>query len=299
MTPTEIAERTGVSARTAYRDLKALQDELELPIWEESGRYGALPGAFLPPLPLTLLEAVTLFLSARLMARFSDRRNEHTIRAYGSLAAVLPAPIAQHIYSTVASIDQRRQDPDYTAVFDAVVKGWADHRKVAVRYAHPSEDGGTVTSERLLAPYFIEPHPSGHTLYILAHDSESGAVRTFRLERIQRAQLTDEDFDVPERFDAEHRLRDSWVITDEPPIEVRLLFHDPTAAERARENRWHMSQREIYREDGKLELRFRVAGLLEILSWILGWGPAVEVLAPRELRAQLARLTSEMASRYR
>ena len=48
--PEEIARRTGMSKRTVYRDLRALESELRLPVWSEGGRWGVQPGAFLPPL---------------------------------------------------------------------------------------------------------------------------------------------------------------------------------------------------------------------------------------------------------
>ena len=110
--------------------------------------------------------------------------------------------------------------------------------------------------------------------------------------------MTDEPFEIPHDFDGQKRLRDSWIVTDEEPVEVRLLFHDGPAARRARESRWHGSQQEIQRQDGKLELRFTVAGLLEILSWVLGWGDAVEILQPAELRSQVASIARNMAARY-
>jgi predicted DNA-binding transcriptional regulator YafY len=293
LTAKQVAERVGVNVRTAYRDLRAIEEELGLPVWEDAGRFGALPGAFLPPLNLTLTEAVSLYLSARLMARFSDRRDDGVIRGFGSLAAVLPAPIAQHIYSTVAAIGERPADERYRRVFDALVRGWAEGKRVRIRYAHGGEE-----SERTLAPYFIEPHPAGHSCYVLGWDSQSGGLRTFKIERIQAAELTDEPFEAPAGFDGLQRLRDSWIVTDEEPVEVRLLFHDPSAAERARENRWHTSQRAIERPDGKLELRFTVAGLLEIASWVLGWGDAVEVLGPEALRERVAGTARNMAARY-
>ena len=298
LTAKQVAERVGVNVRTAYRDLRALGEELGLPVWEDNGKFGALPGAFLPPLKLTLSEAVTLYLSARLMARFSDRRDDHVIRGFGSLAAVLPEPIAQHIYSTVAAMSGQRTDERYGRVFDTLVRGWAEGKRVLITYAHSDAQGQRQQSERTLAPYFIEPHPAGHSCYVLGLDSQSRQLRTFKIERIQAARLTEESFDVPEEFDGQKRLRDSWIVTDEEPVEVRLLFHDALAAERARENRWHTSQQAVPREDGKLELRFRIAGLLEILSWVLGWGDAVEVLQPAELREQVASIARSMASRY-
>lgn len=298
LTAKQVAERTGVNVRTAYRDLRALEEELALPVWEESGRFGALPGSFLPPLNLTLSEAVSLYLSARLMARFSDRRDDNVVRGFGSLAAVLPAPIAQHIYSTVAAIGERPADERYSRVFDALVRGWAEGKRVRIRYAHGDAAGRRQESERTLAPYFIEPHPAGHSCYVLGWDSQSGGLRTFKIERIQAAEVTDEQFEVPDDFDGPQRLRDSWIVTDEVPVEVRLLFHDASAAERARENRWHTSQRAVERPDGKLELRFTVAGLLEIASWVLGWGDTIEVLGPETLRERVAAIARNMAARY-
>jgi len=35
-------------------------------------------------------------------------------------------------------------------------------------------------------------------------------VRTFRIERVQQAELTDEHFTIPADFDAADRLRDAW-----------------------------------------------------------------------------------------
>ena len=104
---------------------------------------------------------------------------------------------------------------------------------------------------------------SGHALYLIAHDSYSGAVRTFKVERIKAAELTDERFEGPADFDASRRFRHAWGVVGEEPVEVRILFHDSAAAARARETRWHPSQQEIERPDGTLEVAFMVGGTLE------------------------------------
>src|SRR5919201_1098591 len=77
LTAREIARRIDVNVRTVYRDLHAIETELGIPVWEDKGRWVAEQGAFLPPLKLTLLEAVTLFLSARLMARHAEKKDPH------------------------------------------------------------------------------------------------------------------------------------------------------------------------------------------------------------------------------
>jgi hypothetical protein len=40
-----------------------------------------------------------------------------------------------------------------------------------------------------------------------------------------------------------------------------------------------------------------VTGTVEIAPWILGWGDAVEVIAPRELRKKIADAGAKMSTR--
>ena len=80
----------------------------------------------------------------------------------------------------------------------------------------------------------------------------------------------------------------AWdVIGDDAPAEIVIRF-DPTVTQRVHETRWHHSQVEELEDDGSLLWRARVSGVLEIRSWILGWGPAAEVLEPAELREWVA-----------
>ena len=44
----DIATRVGMSVRTVYRDLTALQDELRLPVWGEDGVWGIDCGQGVP-----------------------------------------------------------------------------------------------------------------------------------------------------------------------------------------------------------------------------------------------------------
>ena len=50
--------------------------------------------------------------------------------------------------------------------------------------------------------------------------------------------------------------------------------------------------------DGSLTWQATVSGTVEIRSWILGWGADVEVLAPAELRAEIATITAAAAAHY-
>src|SRR4030088_2821444 len=141
ITAHEIARRVNVNVRTAYRDIRAIEDEFGIAVSENGGRWLCEQGDFLPPLKLSLLEAVTLFLSARLMARFADKKEPHVISAFGKLASVFPTPLAAHVHATVAAMQEGHVDRRYARVFETVATAWAESRKVRIAYSRQDPDG--------------------------------------------------------------------------------------------------------------------------------------------------------------
>ncbi len=81
-----IADQIGVSKRTVYRDLIAMESDAELPIWQDKGKWGLDSSVFLPPLALTLPEATTFFLAARVLAKATDEHDPELLSAYVKLA---------------------------------------------------------------------------------------------------------------------------------------------------------------------------------------------------------------------
>ena len=77
-----------------------------------------------------------------------------------------------------------------------------------------------------------------------------------------------------------------------------MLRFDPSVAARVRETTWHPSQRLTEEADGSLRFEATVAGTIEIRLWILSWGDTVEVLAPPELRGDVAATHARAAARY-
>jgi predicted DNA-binding transcriptional regulator YafY len=49
---------------------------------------------------------------------------------------------------------------------------------------------------------------------------------------------------------------------------------------------------------GGLQLAFHAGGPFEIRRWILGWGDAVEVVSPNELRQEIKRILNSAATVY-
>jgi len=290
----EMAELCGVNRRTIQRDLQSF-DRMGVPLWEKDGRYGVLHGYFLPPLKLDLNEATALYLAARLLARYSDEHNPYIISALTKLAGILPEDLAGHVQRSVQALAYKKANPAFNAVFESVALGWATGRKV--RIWHQAAHSAHV-HEYLVCPYFIEPSSEGYSTYLIGHSSYFNKVQTFKMERILRAELTDETFELPPEFDGPHLLQSAWgVMYGEKPVEVRLRF-SPRVTRRVKESVWHPTQRIEDCDDGGCIFSVRVAMPLEMKPWIRGWGPDVEVLAPEELRQEIAEEAQATAAKY-
>ena len=150
-------------------------------------------------------------------------------------------------------------------------------------------------------PYFLEPDAAGRSVYLIGFDETVGALRTYKVERIRSSTLTADRYQIPEDFDPDRFLANSWGIWSSEgtaTAEVRLRF-DPSVAHRVREVVWHRSQRLAELPDGGVELTVTVAGIIEIRPWILSWGDAVEVLDPPELRTLVSDVVRRASARYR
>jgi CRISPR-associated endonuclease/helicase Cas3 len=295
----EIARRLGVNRSTIHRYLPELTDRFAV-YEEDDGRLVIDRDHYLTRVRLTLHEALALHLAARLMATRTDKHNPHGGTALRKLSLALErlAPlIARHLSASADVMDDaaRRHDPVYLEVLETLTRAWSQGQKV--RLWHRLASGEVY--DYVFAPYFVEPYAVGQTTHVIGWRDPPKAVRTFKLERIQRIELLDEEYTIPEDFEPRALLADAWGIwyTEAEPVEVALRFH-PRVAPRVRETRWHASERVEEQPDGSLVWRARVAEPQEMLPWIRGWGADVEVLAPEELREALVKETRRLAMLY-
>ncbi len=298
MRTADLAERVGMSVRTVYRDLKAIDEEIA-PLWAEGGLWGIdREGAFLPPLKLTQAEAMAVVLSARLMVRYADKYDPDLAAAFEKLAVGLPPTLAEYVERTLDVMTTAPRDERFATHVRLLTKAWAERRVVTIHYRPARYEGGAQPRRATVRPYLIEPSLQTHALYLMGYDEERAAVRTFKIERIESASLTPRTFERPDPAATTADLRRAWdIIADQEPTEVVLRFA-PAVAARVGETRWHPSQVAETEPDGSLRWRATVAGTIEIRLWILSWGDDVEVVAPSALREDVAATHRRAASRY-
>jgi predicted DNA-binding transcriptional regulator YafY len=293
----DIARRVDVSVRTVYRDLKAIEGEIGVGVWSEGGLWGVVGEGFLPPLKLTLSEAMAVVLSARLMVRYADKYDPDLAAAFEKLEEGLPAALREHVERTLDRLARHPRDETFSRHVHLLTKAWAERRVVALDYDPARYGTGSERRRALVRPYLIEPSLQTHALYLIGWDETRNGMRTFKIERIRDVALTPESFEAPDA-EIDGMFERAWdIIADQEPIEVVLRFA-PTVASRVREARWHPSESVAEESDGSLTWRATVAGPIEIRLWILSWGDDVEVIAPSSLRDDVAATHGRAAARY-
>jgi CRISPR-associated endonuclease/helicase Cas3 len=295
-TDREMAERLRVDRTTVFRDRLTL--EAEIPFVDEGrGRWRIDRRRYLSAIRLNVSEALALYLAARRASRQTSHADPHVVSALEKLASVLRQPMTERLVVAAGRLMERTSRPDRDEVVEAVTRSWTERRQLRMLYR--SLHAGR-TSWHLVSPYLIEPALWSDGAYVIGYSSELQREATFKIQRIERAELTSVRFEVPEEFDEQVLLRYAWGIwyDDVEPTTVRLQFAPGPAAQRLSESLWHPTQRIEELPDGGCIWEAEVAAWQELLPWVRGWGADVEVLTPPELRERVAAEARAVAGRY-
>lgn len=295
----DIGIRLGISKRTAYRDLVALEGELQLPTWSDGGRWGILESSFLPPLKLTTSEAMAVFLATRLMVRYADKYDPDLASAFEKLAEGLPGPLTEHVARSLDVLQRAAKAPDFVDHVHTLTRAWAERRVVEIAYAPAAYEGRPADVRKAtVRPYLIEPSTQTHALYLIGFDESRGGLRTFKIERIRSVTVTPRGFEAPEPGSVERLMRGAWdIIADQTATLVVVRFSTGVAG-RVAETVWHPSQVIDAQDDGTLIWRATVAGSIEVRLWILSWGDDATVLEPESLRSDIAATLLRATANY-
>ena len=192
----DLAARLGMSKRTVYRDLTALQDELQIATWSDGGVWGVLDEAFMPTLQLTRQEAMAIVLAARLMVRYADKYDPALASTFEKLEGVLPPALAGHVEQTLAILAKAPRDERFSQHVETLTRAWAERRVVTIDYEPARYGPHSAPRTATVRPYLIEPSLQTHALYLIGFDEEKQGLRTFKIERIRSIAMTPRTFDA-------------------------------------------------------------------------------------------------------
>jgi proteasome accessory factor B len=299
-TPSELAEECGVDERTIYRDLRELEGVgFGITFDRRTNRYTIDKDCFLPPVQLTVQESLALATLCEHIAQFE--RIPFTKPAWRGLAkieAALPQSVRDEVYAlTQSQAIQTTQVSDqdgFQDVYEVMQQAVATKSTLVCQY-ESVHSGASGQPDFDFDPYSL--FFSVRAWYVIGFHHGRDAMRTLKLNRFCKAQMTKHQFEVPEDFSVDGHLGNAWRMMqgDDQQIEIRFKagFADTIS-----DTIWHKTQQIDYHESGEVTLRFTVSGFDEIVWWILSMGPNCTVVAPEALRQKVCELASQAATLY-
>lgn len=187
-----LAERLQVSERTIYRDVRDLQLAGQ-PIEGEAGVGYTLRREFdLPPLMFTPEELTALVLGARLVQAWGGA--ESVVAAKSALArieAVLPEELAAGLDAIALYAPGYRMPMAHRKLLDQLHAACLSRTVLEFSYTRLNEDASRA-EQRTVRPLALAFWSGVWTL--AAWDERRDDFRTFRLDRIERLEITSRNF---------------------------------------------------------------------------------------------------------
>lgn len=188
VTADSLAERFGTTPRTIYRDLDTLR-EASLPLRAERGRGGgyALDKSYtLPPINLTAREAAVLLTVGRWATQLCLMPFQETLQAgLDKVRGALSATAQRELIDQMTKLDfvGVPTHPAQRGVRAAVEQAWFERRPLSITY----RDAEGRATQRLVQVDGVVMERSA--TYLTCNAEDPAAKRTFRLDRIEAAQV--------------------------------------------------------------------------------------------------------------
>lgn len=191
---------------------------------------------------------------------------------------------------------QRMTAPDVPQeVLDNVYEGVLRQKRLSLRY-RPRTRSGELKEHPAASPLGLVVR--ANVTYLVCHLHKGPDPSHLALHRIEHVELLDEPADPPDRFDLHEYVAAGFF--DYPvgkAIQLRARFH-PDTATHLLECPLNESQTARFESAGWLRLKARVQDTHQLRWWLLGFGPRVEVLAPKSLRQTMAEELEAAARLY-
>ena len=151
-----------------------------------------------------------------------------------------------------------------------------------------------------LQPYAMRVY--NQRWYVVGRFKESGAIRNIALDRILRMEITDEEFVLPEDFDAsDYYAHTVGIFVNEKLKPQRVVLRTyGVSTEYMRSVPLHPSQREIATNGNESsDFEYYLNLTPELTGKLLSKGDWIEVLEPKELREEVKNNATSITNLYR
>jgi len=285
----KLASDLEVTPKTIQRDVSYMRDMLGLPIEYDAvqhGFYYTRDTSDFPIFETTADQLAGLFLARTALESVRNTPLAATMReVFAKLTQGIEGRVSfswgdlDEAFSRKAVEAHPRDVKLFGELADAVLK------RLEVTFSY-RKLGADSSESRRVRPYHLGEVEGGW--YLIAHDLEREALRTYALPRITRLKVTSKNFERPIDFNGRDHLSRSfgvWSVAGDMTKHLVRVELNGYAARLASERRWHPSQEvsALNAKGSRVEVRFEVGRLEEVLRWVLSFGRQAKVLGPPEL----------------
>lgn len=289
ITGPEIAARLEMDVRTVRRYITHLQD-VGIPVEANIGRHGGYrlrPGFKLPPLMLTEEEATAVVLGL-LGSSWLDI-GQDAIAIEGALAKVTRV-LPPHVRDRLKSISShlvlfppKQAAPPAVSLLMTLSEAIGQQQRVVIDY----RSFGDGMTHRTVEPYGMVGWDG--RWYLVGYCLLRKGHRTFRIDRIEKAEILAEHFEIPEGFDSKQYVKERYSQAGGYQIEVE--FQAPL----------YTVQQKIPSSYGQISAtptgtlyQCQYEDINEMARYLMGLNFPFVVHQPPELREALLQLADEM-----
>jgi proteasome accessory factor C len=285
----DVAAAIGVEPDQVLGDLASISERFDSPggfvegvsILVEDDTVCVTAREFHRPMRLTMAELCALELGLAMLRRERTPAEQEPIdRALERLRrAITQVPANERLDGTRWADLNDAGAAEHLSAMRAAIAG---RRKLELRYR---AGAATETSERIVAPHSLV---FAEQMWYLVASADDGALRFFRLDRVEAVCVLEERCERDER--AGDRVLEAGRAFASDTARRMTVRYSPRIA------RW-VAEREgvSLGEDGSLTLEHPLADDGWAVRHVLQYGPDAEVLAPAELRQRLCGRLSELS----
>jgi predicted DNA-binding transcriptional regulator YafY len=296
LTAKDIAEKFGISVRTVYRDIRALEDS-GVPIIGEPGTgYSLMDGYKLPPIMFTREEARSIITAEKLMEKLADTKTyQDFISASAKIKSLLKTFDKYHIEGIEENIMVLKNPyvPEEEGRFDQIpeILNCITRQKVLCMSYHSAHSQETQNRE-------VEPVGIFFSLgkwYMIAFCHLRNAYRNFRIDRILELEITSRAYTIDHPSLSKYLYEISKDQRELTKVVIRVKKEALRFLGDQKYYQGFVSEVDFGEE---VEMTFLSCSILGFSRWIMWFGDHVEIVEPDELKFEVRDLSIILARKY-
>jgi predicted DNA-binding transcriptional regulator YafY len=291
----DIANRFSISLRTAYRDIKTLE-EAGVPIISEAGvGYSLMDGYRLPPVMFTKEEAISFLTAEKLVEKLTDSATYNIYQsALYKIKAVLRNDEKEHLenmYHHIEIVENPYLPKDYKTSnhIQTILNSVSQKLVLTIDYFANHTQQKTTRNIEAVGIFLMN-----NNWYVIAFCWLRNDYRTFKVDRIPKVTLTQ----IP--FKKQHLQLKTYLkeITKEnQDLHKVIICIDKEIIKYIGEQKYYngfVSEKQL---KNKIEMVFLTSSLEGFARWFMMYGDHAEIISPQSLRTRVNEIASQIKNK--